>query len=124
MAKQFLVLFVRVELITAKVVPEMLLLRLAKLMGFTSRYVGITVYYRGFLYVQLRHADNKDDLNRRSVTAVCEFITESRQIHRRPDSRTAQRAHPPDSYDSAGSSIKSDGDNSRKNCRKKRLYHI
>jgi hypothetical protein len=66
---------VRVELITAEVLPGMLFLRMAKLMGFPRLYVGITVSYRGILYVRSRHAGIKDYLNIRNGTAFCEFIT-------------------------------------------------
>jgi hypothetical protein len=82
-----------VELITAKVLRGMLLLRLAKLMGFPSLYVGITVSYREFLSVRLRHAGNKDYLNSRNGMAFCEFITELQEYHRRSDSHGPRRQH-------------------------------
>lgn len=68
--------FVRVELIKAKLLPGMLLLRLAKLRGFPSLYVGIALSYWRFLYVRLRHAGNKDHVNSRNGMAFCEFITD------------------------------------------------
>ena len=64
-------MFVRVELITANVLPGML----AKLRGFPSLYVGITVSYRGFHYVRLRHAGIRHNLNSGNGMAFCEFIT-------------------------------------------------
>ena len=56
-------LFVRVELISLKILPGMLLLRLAKLLGFPSHYVDVTLLYRVFLYVLLRHLATKRRFN-------------------------------------------------------------
>ena len=75
------------------VLPGMWLLRLAKLMGFPSLYVGITVSYRKFLHVLSRHAGIKGYLNSSKAMAFCESITELQQCHVRPDSRGPSREH-------------------------------
>jgi hypothetical protein len=64
MEKHFSVLVVRMELIITKVLPGMLLLRLAKLMNLPSHDAAIAYcIVQVLLYARLRHAGSKDDLN-------------------------------------------------------------
>ena len=98
MEKQFLVLFVRMEPIRRNVASEV-----GETDGLPRSLCGSCLLYSAVFMFGFDSRNRKDDLNKGTVTAVCELTTET-TITYPPWLRLTERgAHWSDSYFSASS---------------------